>query len=128
MNPATSLNPGIGTTSPNPGIGTTDPTSINFPGAEALMANVINSTSTTSKNGNIVSSQSFKFAQFLEEGSYGNEVKELQKVLNNAGYEIGKVDGIFGAKVKEALIKFQTANNLKADGMVGYEMRTFLNK
>lgn len=73
-------------------------------------------------------SASFNFTQFLEEGSYGNEVRELQKFLNGAGYDSGIIDGIFGPKVKEALIKFQTANGLKGDGIVGYEVRSLLNK
>ena len=55
-------------------------------------------------------------------------MRELQKFLNGAGYDAGNVDGVFGAKVKEALIKFQTANKLKADGIAGYEVRSFLNR
>jgi hypothetical protein len=31
-------------------------------------------------------------------------------------------------KFKTALMKFQTANKLKADGILGYEVRKFLNK
>jgi peptidoglycan hydrolase-like protein with peptidoglycan-binding domain len=76
----------------------------------------------------VYGAESFKFTQFLSVGSFGAEVKELQTVLNKAGYNVGDVDGIFGSKVKEALIKFQTANGLKADGIVGYETRSFLNK
>ena len=53
---------------------------------------------------------------------------ELQKFLNNAGYNSGKVDGVFGAKTKIAVVKFQIANKLKADGIVGPKMRALLNK
>jgi peptidoglycan hydrolase-like protein with peptidoglycan-binding domain len=47
----------------------------------------------------VVNNKSFRFTKFLEEGSYGNEVRELQRFLNEAGYDAGKVDGVFGAKV-----------------------------
>ncbi|MBU1043640.1 MAG: DUF4214 domain-containing protein, partial [Candidatus Omnitrophica bacterium] len=77
---------------------------------------------------NVLGVETFHFTQFLDEGTSGNEVRELQKFLNTAGYNAGNVDGVFGAKVKEALIKFQIANGLKADGFVGYEVRTFLNR
>jgi len=96
--------------------------------ARSLTANVINGATNTSTTENVVGAESFHFTQFLEEGSYGNEVMELQKLLNKAGYNAGNVDGIFGPKVKEALIGFQTANGLKSDGIAGYEVRTFLNR
>ncbi len=83
---------------------------------------------TAQVTGNILGAESFYFTQFLEQGSYGNEVKELQKILNVAGYYSGTIDGNFGLQTKEALIKFQTVNKLKSDGLVGYEVRTFLNK
>ncbi|OGI67985.1 hypothetical protein A2738_03985 [Candidatus Nomurabacteria bacterium RIFCSPHIGHO2_01_FULL_42_15] len=78
--------------------------------------------------GTVLGTESFHFTQFLEEGSRGNEVRELQKSLNARGYDAGNVDGIFGAKVKGAVIKFQTDNQLKVDGIVGYEVRSLLNK
>jgi hypothetical protein len=49
----------------------------------------------------------------LKLGSKGKEVKELQEFLNiNA-------DGIFGVGTKAAVQKWQTNNNLVADGIVG---------
>ena len=53
---------------------------------------------------------------------------ELQKFLNGAGYNAGNVDGKFGPKVNDALIQLQTANGLKSDVIVGFEVRSFLNK
>ncbi len=70
----------------------------------------------------------FHFTLWLEEGMSGNEVIELQKYLNAALYDVGNVDGVFGPKVKATLKKFQTANGLRPDGIVGYEVREFLNK
>lgn len=49
----------------------------------------------------------------LKLGSKGEEVEDLQLYLKI------KVDGDFGPKTEEAVKKFQKANNLKPDGIVG---------
>lgn len=51
----------------------------------------------------------------------GDDVKSLQTYLNCHKYaEIDLVlDGIYGTKTKEAIIKFQLANQLIGDGIVG---------
>ena len=43
----------------------------------------------------------------------------LQVVLKSYGYYEGKIDGQFGNISKNALIKFQSNNNIDADGIVG---------
>ena len=43
----------------------------------------------------------------------------LQIVLKSYGYYEGKIDGQFGTNSKIALIKFQSNNNIEADGIVG---------
>lgn len=80
------------------------------------------------KNGQVLGAQSFHFTLTLKKGSKGNEVTELQKFLNNAGYNVGTPDGQFGAKTKATVIKFQTANKLIGDGIVGAKVRILLNK
>lgn len=55
----------------------------------------------------------------LFKGSAGNNVRWLQTELNNRGYNCGKVDGSFGNKTEKAVIAFQKANGLKADGICG---------
>ena len=55
----------------------------------------------------------------LRQGSSGSEVKELQEQLIRLGYLTGKADGKFGAKTYEALVAFQRANRLTADGVAG---------
>ncbi|MCM1306313.1 MAG: spore cortex-lytic enzyme [Bacteroides sp.] len=43
----------------------------------------------------------------------------MQTKLINWGYLSGSADGIFGAKTKAAVVKFQKKNGLTADGIVG---------
>ena len=55
----------------------------------------------------------------LRTGSRGDAVRKLQELLNALGYDCGSVDGIFGSKTKAAVLAFQKANGLGADGIVG---------
>lgn len=55
----------------------------------------------------------------LRKGSKGNSVKALQILLNGYGYSCGLIDGEFGAKTHDAVMKFQKAKGLDADGVVG---------
>ncbi|PAX53191.1 peptidoglycan-binding domain-containing protein [Brunnivagina elsteri] len=56
----------------------------------------------------------------IKEGSATPDVFVIQDLLTVLKlYNSGQIDGKFGAKTKEAVIKFQTANGLKADGIVG---------
>ena len=55
----------------------------------------------------------------LRTGSRGDTVRKLQEMLNAKGYTCGNVDGIFGSKTKAAVLAFQKANGLGADGIVG---------
>jgi len=53
----------------------------------------------------------------------------LQIVLKSYGYYDGKIDGEFGSNSKNALLKFQSSNNIDADGIVGTEIcNLFLDK
>ena len=62
----------------------------------------------------------------LRTGSRGEDVKTLQGRLHDLGYYIGEIDGQFGAATKAAVIEFQKANGLDADGMVGSETKDVL--
>jgi peptidoglycan hydrolase-like protein with peptidoglycan-binding domain len=61
----------------------------------------------------------------LKQGDKGQEVKTLQDILKSAvdygvdNYGITSIDGVFGANTQTAVIKFQKASNLTADGVVG---------
>ncbi len=54
----------------------------------------------------------------LREGDTGPEVEELQKALNAKGAAL-KEDGDFGPATESAVIAFQKAVGLNADGIVG---------
>lgn len=45
--------------------------------------------------------------------------KEIQTALKAAGFYAGNIDGRMGPKAKKAVIEFQKAKGLKADGKVG---------
>ncbi len=52
----------------------------------------------------------------LEEGDNSGAVAAMQKRLKELGYYKGSADGEFGSVTKSALIAFQTANGLSANG------------
>lgn len=60
-------------------------------------------------------------------GSSGDEVKKLQKMLNNNGYSLS-VDGQFGSKTQSAVKDYQKKTGLSVDGIVGNKTWGMLNK
>ena len=52
-------------------------------------------------------------------GSTGSEVRTIQQRLSSWGYNVGAVDGVFGAKTESAVKQFQKNNNLTPDGIAG---------
>lgn len=77
-----------------------------------------NANSTTDTSGTLVNT--------LRYGSEGNEVTTLQNRLIALGYLAGSADGKFGRDTKSAVIAFQKANGLSADGVVGTDTSTKL--
>lgn len=55
----------------------------------------------------------------LSQGSKGAEVKDLQKRLTQIGYQVGKVDGVYGKSTTAAVKRFQKNRGIKADGITG---------
>ena len=49
----------------------------------------------------------------------GENVKTVQEILQQLGYNPGPIDGKYGEKTERAVIQFQEQNNLYADGIVG---------
>lgn len=54
----------------------------------------------------------------LKKGSKGSDVTELQKLLNQNGYNLAE-DGIFGNNTLSAVKDYQQKNGLAVDGIVG---------
>ena len=57
--------------------------------------------------------------RYLEYGLSGEDVRSLQSALSEQGYDVGGVDGVFGANTEAALMAFQSANGLDVDGIAG---------
>jgi len=51
----------------------------------------------------------------------GDDVVELQRMLNALGFDAGKEDGIFGPRVASAVREFQRNWGAKVDGIVGLD-------
>lgn len=67
----------------------------------------------------ITASAAISTSNNLKNGSKGTQVKYLQMNLNVLNYNAGSADGIFGSGTKNAVIRFQRANGLSADGIAG---------
>ncbi len=89
-------------------------------------------TASTSAN----SSTTIITTRTLRQGIKGEDVRSLQKKINETGYTIalfgpgspGNETSIFGTLTHMAVIKFQLANGLVGDGIVGPLTRAVLNK
>lgn len=66
-------------------------------------------------------------SSLLKKGDKGDAVKALQQKLINLGYLTGSADGLFGESTKKAVMAFQTASGLKADGQAGSATLAALN-
>ncbi len=68
-------------------------------------------------------------ATTLTPGSTGVQVKRLQRALARLGYAPGRVDGSYGPATENALKRFQQANRLRPDGVLGPKtLKTLKNK
>jgi len=66
-------------------------------------------------------------SRLLYEGTVGYDVLQLQMILQSLGYDPGPIDGIFGPRTKNAVMRFQRDNGLKVDGIVGPETMKIIN-
>ena len=62
----------------------------------------------------------------LRRGDRSDDVAYLQGLLNDAGYDAGATDGIFGARTDGAVRSFQSDEGLTVDGIVGKRTWTAL--
>lgn len=63
----------------------------------------------------------------LRKGDANSAVKEMQQRLIQMGYLSGEADGDFGVQTYRALVAFQKANKLDADGVAGAKTLAALN-
>lgn len=63
----------------------------------------------------------------LERGQHGPKVRQLQSLLNQAGFNAGPVDGIFGEKTERGVVLLQSANEeVENSGVYDEETRALL--
>jgi Putative peptidoglycan binding domain len=84
------------------------------------------STTTTTSSGS-TTKVTLPASGSLKQGDTGAEVKTLQQALNAVGTATLTVDGNFGPATTDAVIVFQKANGLTADGVVGPTTAKALN-
>ncbi|MCB8815508.1 peptidoglycan-binding domain-containing protein [Desulfosporosinus shakirovi] len=77
-------------------------------------------------NKNIGNSNGQPQCPLLKMGSSGASVKKLQTKLAAAGFNPGKIDGIFGSLTRGAVLAFQKSKGLAQDGIVGIKTWTAL--
>lgn len=64
----------------------------------------------------------------LRLGTRGQAVRDLQRRLEQKGFELGAQDGVFGPRTEAAVRRFQRANGLVVDGIVGPKTWSSLKK
>jgi 3D (Asp-Asp-Asp) domain-containing protein len=64
----------------------------------------------------------------LKVGMRGDDVQVLQRLLTDAGFYDGDIDGIFGNMTANAVKDFQSMNNLPADGVAGNQTFSYLQR
>lgn len=64
----------------------------------------------------------------VKQGARGDDVTYLQRLLADAGFYAGPIDGIFGAGTANAVKEFQKQSGLPADGVVGQDTIKFLER
>ena len=102
---------------------------IAFQKANGLSAAGVVGTDTSAKlYASDVVSNTVSSTQTLRVGAVSDAVRDMQNRLITLGYlENGEADGKFGVKTSLALIEFQKANGLSADGIAGTKTFAKLN-
>lgn len=82
------------------------------------------------KNGTSSSYEISSSDRILRLGDSGEDVKKMQQLLINRGYDLGPdgADGEFGQNSYNALIEFQNYHNLEADGEYGPMSKAILEQ
>ncbi len=59
-------------------------------------------------------------------GSRGQEVRQIQKKLQNLGFYSGSIDGVYGTATQKAVRNFQKSRGISADGIAGPKTLLYL--
>lgn len=86
-----------------------------------------NSPAATSSTGTAYTPSETPNDGMLQLGDVGAEVSELQSQLQALGYYDGPISGSFGSQTQSALIAFQQAQGLTADGIAGPRVSSALS-
>ncbi len=65
-------------------------------------------------------------SEVLKKGAKGSEVFKLQEHLQRLGYLKDSITGVFNTETERAVIQFQQAKGLAADGIVGLQTKSVL--
>ena len=65
---------------------------------------------------------------YFDLNDHGVNVKRLQTLLKKAGYNVGKIDGVFGKKTENAVKRLQKKHGLTQDGKAGKQTINALKK
>ena len=63
---------------------------------------------------------------FSSLGSRGQEVRQIQRKLQNLGFYSGSIDGIYGTATQKAVRNFQKSCGISADGIAGPKTLLYL--
>ena len=103
--------------------------------AEFQTANSIRATGTADAatraalvSGNAVSLSEYNKIRPLSYGNSGESVSQVQQQLTALGYYTGRISGKFDSATKTAVITFQQANGLNANGKADAATRKLLNE
>ena len=65
-------------------------------------------------------SGSYAAAETVQQKNYSTyNTADIQRLLQDAGYSAGSIDGVFGTRTESAVRAFQASHGLSADGIVG---------
>lgn len=59
---------------------------------------------------------------------FNPHVKQIQKILEDMGFEVGSIDGRMGSQTRRAIVEFQKSMKLTATGKINSNTREELNK
>lgn len=69
-----------------------------------------------------------KIMRTLKKGCQGEDVRALQEMLNELGYDCGIADGVYGTRTMAAVRQYQMDHGLESDGIAGTVTQTVLLK